>query len=256
MKPIYKNWIPASMLVALYSGSAVALVVAVIVGVLNASMIAAIILGIVAAFLLGYGAYMNYMYCKFSYNGKSKMQKVIIDGIARYVNLKDGKVLDVGCGCGALGIAVAKRNPNVTVVGLDRWGKEYASFTKPLCESNAKAEGVKNIEFVQGNAVKLDYPDESFDGLVSNYVYHNISGVNKQAILTENLRVLKKGGTFAIHDIMSKARYGDMEAFAENLRKQGYKKVELIKTDKGLFFNGKELWALSLAGSMLLYGEK
>ena len=49
------------------------------------------------------------------------------------------------------------------MVGIDRWGKEYASFSLPLCEKNAAAEGVKNASFRRGNAVKLDFPDESFD---------------------------------------------------------------------------------------------
>ena len=29
------------------------------------------------------------------------------------------------------------------MVGIDRWGKEYASFSLPLCEKNAAAEGVE-----------------------------------------------------------------------------------------------------------------
>lgn len=94
------------------------------------------------------------------------------------------------------------------MVGIDRWGKEYASFSLPLCEKNAAAEGVKNVSFRRGNAVKLDFPDESFDAVTSNYVYHNITGADKQALLMETLRVLKKGGTFAIHDLMSPRRYG------------------------------------------------
>jgi hypothetical protein len=50
-----------------------------------------------------------------------------------------------------------------------RWGKEYASFSKSLCESNAKAEGVSRISFQQGDATHLDFPDETFDAVVSNY---------------------------------------------------------------------------------------
>ena len=50
--------------------------------------------------------------------------------------------------------------------------------------------------------MKLDFPDESFDAVASNYVYHNITGEDKQELLLETLRVLKKGGTFAIHDLM------------------------------------------------------
>ena len=54
--------------------------------------------------------------------------------------------------------------------------------------------------FLSGNAVLLDFPDESFDAVTSNYVYHNIARADKQALLMETLRVLKKGGVFAIHD--------------------------------------------------------
>ena len=46
--------------------------------------------------------------------------------------------------------------------------------------------------FRRGNAVKLDFPDESFDAVTSNYVYHNITGKDKQQLLLETLRVLKK----------------------------------------------------------------
>ena len=38
--------------------------------------------------------------------------------------------------------------------------------------------------------MKLDFPDESFDAVTSNYVYHNITGADKQALLLETLRVL------------------------------------------------------------------
>ena len=116
---------------------------------------------------------------------------------------KGGKCLDVGCGSGALTIAIAKRNPDAEVTGIDRWGKEYASFNKPLCESNAQAEGVSNVSFWQGDATHLDFSDETFDAVASNYVYHNIPSNDRQAILLETLRTLKKGGTFAIHDIFS-----------------------------------------------------
>lgn len=86
------------------------------------------------------------MYCAFSYDGKRKISKRVIEGIAKYVTLPDGgRGLDVGCGSGALTIACAKRNPRAQMVGIDRWGKEYASFNLPLCERNAEAEGVRNV---------------------------------------------------------------------------------------------------------------
>ena len=85
---------------------------------------------------------------------------------------------------------------------------------------------------------------------------HNIPNISKQELLLETLRVLKKGGIFAIHDLMSPQRYGDMNAFAEELKKQGYKKVELIDTANGMFMSRKEMKCLKLNGSTILYGIK
>jgi ubiquinone/menaquinone biosynthesis C-methylase UbiE len=197
------------------------------------------------------------MYRAFSYDGDRQMSRQIIEGIAAMVDLPEGGVgLDVGCGSGALTIACARRNPRARFVGIDRWGKEYASFSKTLCEENAAAEGVSNVEFRQGDAVKLDFPDESFDAVTSNYVYHNIPSRDRQAILLETLRVLKKGGTFALHDIFSKSKYGDMEAFAEKLRAMGYQRVEFIDTTNGIFMSPYEAGWMALSGSALLAGKK
>ena len=70
------------------------------------------------------------------------------------------------------------------------------------------------------------------------------------------LRVLKKGGTFALHDIFSEAKYGDMQAFLRKLRDLGYEKVELIDTTDGMFMTKGEAAWMGLAGSALLTGRK
>ena len=67
--------------------------------------------------------------------------------------------------------------------------------------------------------------------------------------------MLKKGGTFAIHDIFSKSRYGDMQAFAEKLRGMGYEDVRLIPTDDGTFIRRGEAVLMELKGSALLVGK-
>ena len=86
--------------------------------------------------------------------------------------------------------------------------------------------------------------------------YHNITGKDKQQLLLETLRVLKKGGTFAIHDIMSPREYGDMRTFVKKLKECGYEKVELVDTTDGLFLTKKESRAYMLAHSKLLVGKK
>ena len=81
-------------------------------------------------------------------------------------------------------------------------------------------------------------------------------GVNRQDLLRESLRVLKKGGTFAIHDIMSKYKYGDMDKFVRELRNEGYEEVKLIRTDNGKFMSKTEAVWMMLKGSALLVGRK
>ena len=185
------------------------------------------------------------------------MSKQIIDGIASYVKIPDGgKCLDVGCGSGALSIAVAKKNPTAHVIGIDRWGKEYASFSKELCESNSRAEGASNTTFRKGDAISLDFPDETFDAVTSNYVYHNIPSKDRQELLLETLRTLKKGGTFAIHDIMSKSKYGDIESFVKKLKDMGYEEVKLVDTTDGMFMSKWESTWMGLSGSAMLVGRK
>ncbi len=124
-----------------------------------------------------------------------------------------------------------------------------------LCERNARAEGVKNTSFRQGDATRLEFPDETFDAVVSNYVYHNIPG-DRQALLLESLRLLKKGGVFAIHDIFSASRYGDMQGFVKKLIAMGYEKAELIDTTDGKFKRKDEAGWMGLSGSALLVGKK
>jgi ubiquinone/menaquinone biosynthesis C-methylase UbiE len=261
MKPDYKNWMPKGMVLTAVGGTAAFLLLFIVFGLtglvsgaLKTVLFIVFLVGTVVGLIVS--VWMALMYRAFSYNGKRQMSKQIIEGIAGYVALPDGgKGLDVGCGSGALAIACAKRNKNASFIGIDRWGKEYASFKKPLCENNAKAEGVSNVSFQRGDATKLDFSNESFDAVTSNYVYHNIPG-DRQAYLLETLRVLKKGGTFALHDIFSKSKYGDMRAFVRKLKDMGYERVELIDTTDGLFMSKREALWMELSGSALLVGRK
>lgn len=263
MKADYKNWVPKGMIYGMLAGTAGLAAAYLGVGKLTQNACKPVRIGakgVVGAGLLGCGAMTAWCviaHNRFSYDGKRQMSKQIVEGTAEYITLPEGgKGLDVGCGSGALTIACAKRNPLASFTGIDRWGKEYASFNKELCEDNARAEGVSNVSFQNGDATKLDFEDETFDAVTSNYVYHNITGVDKQELLRETLRVLKKGGTFAIHDIMSKSRYGDMQKFIEELKSEGYEEVRLIPTDDGKFMSKLEGMLMMLGGSAILVGKK
>jgi ubiquinone/menaquinone biosynthesis C-methylase UbiE len=264
MKPDYRNWVPKSMVYGLAGGTLAVLILFLLFGATDMilqgvpRLIFGILFGIAALVLLFFTLWMGALHRTFDYNGKRKLAKTIIDGTAKNVTIPDGGTgLDVGCGSGALTIACAKRNPKAAMVGCDIWSGAYrAVFTKKRCEDNAKAEGVSNTRFEEGNAIHLPFADESFDAVTSNYVYHNIAGHDKQQLLLETLRVLKRSGTFAIHDLMSPARYGDMDAFVRKLKAEGYEEVRLIDTTDGTFMRSKEASWLGLAGSTLLIGKK
>lgn len=83
---------------------------------------------------------------------------------------------------------------------------------------------VERTSFARGDAQRLDFPDRTFDAVTSNYVYHNIPGRDRKAILLETLRVLKKGGDFA---------YGVIQAFVTKPNDLGYERAELITSGDG-----------------------
>ncbi len=266
MKANYNNWMPQKMLNLLKGISIAVSIIAIVLTYyasrgpeLNATLITIAAIFVVIALILYYFHYkFSYMRNQFSYNDPDSLAWKIINFTADQLKLEapNGKVLDVGCGSGALSIAVAKRYPSAQITGVDRWGSDYQfEFSKTLCESNAKAEGADNLEFLAGDAKKLAFADESFDGICSNYVYHNIPG-DRNEILKESFRVLKKGGVFAIHDIFHKLKYPKLDQLVAELKQAGFETVNLIDTTDGSVLTPQEAKKNMLTGSKLLCGKK
>ena len=167
-----------------------------------------------------------------------------------------GQLLEVGCGSGPLSIRAALTWPSAQVVGIDYWGVDFG-YNQAMCEKNAASEGVAaRCRFQHGDANRLDFPDESFDAVVSNYVYHNIMGSDKRTLLLETLRVLKKGGVFALNDEMKPRMYGDMETFAQELRDMGYEDVHIIDTAQEAFGSRRRAAMMMLGDSPDAGGEE
>ena len=141
------------------------------------------------------------------------------------------------------GLCKAKKLYYVMTAGGTYVPEEFGfGYVKSLAQN---FYGIRKIELIK--AVGLDIDSANVE---------EIMGKDKQELLLETLRVLKKGGIFAIHDLMSKARYGDMEAFVSRLKTMGYADVRLIDTTDGSFMTRKEALVLGLSGSTLLVGRK
>ncbi|MGH8003848.1 MAG: class I SAM-dependent methyltransferase [Limisphaerales bacterium] len=121
-----------------------------------------------------------------------QIAKSIEDGAAEFINRlqisKGAKVLDVACGTGNLAIPAAKAGAVVT--GLD-----FASNLVEQARVRAKAEGLK-IEFQEGDAEAMPYPDGSFDVVVTMFGAMFCPRPEKAA--AELLRVTKPGGRIAM----------------------------------------------------------
>ena len=170
-----------------------------------------------------------------------------------------GRLLEVGCGSGALINRCAKRFPQAHFTGIDYWGAEW-SYAKEQCERNAALEGVsERVTFQKGDAAHLDFPDQAFDAVISNFVFHEVrSQKDKRLVVREALRVLKKGGSFSFQDLFSQpSLYGDMDGFVRELRREGFREVHYIPFVERQGFVPRYVqapWMLSGVG--LLYGRK
>ena len=84
----------------------------------------------------------------------------------------------------------------------------------------------------------------------------NVMGADMQKLLLESLRVLKKGGVFALNDDMKPKMYGDMEGFAQKLRDMGYEEVRLVDIAQEAFGSHRRAAMMMLGSSRLLVGRK
>jgi len=102
------------------------------------------------------------------------------------------KVLDVGCGFGGTSRYLAKKlGPNAEVTGITLSPMQVKRGTEL-----ANEQGVANAKFMVKDALKMEFPDNSFD-----IVWACESGEHmpdKKKYIDEMMRVLKPGGKFVM----------------------------------------------------------
>ncbi len=252
----YGNWMPNPVFYTAGGLTALAVFLAALSFAVFHFTVAGVVFVLAAAALLVVLCWITWIRRQYAFGGGGMMGRVHQTILSHLDYDGKGTLLDVGCGSGALSIRVSLTWPEAKVTGIDYWAAVY-NYSQTLCEKNAVSEGVDaRCQFQHGDANRLDFPDESFDAVVSNYVYHNITGADKHELLLETLRVLKKSGVFALNDEMKPHMYGDMEAFARKLKDMGYQDVQIIDTAKEAFGSRRRAAMLLLGESRMLVGRK
>lgn len=91
------------------------------------------------------------------------------------------KLLEIGCGPGALAAALRRWYPNYEIFGLDR-DTHFIEYAQKY---------VPGVHFLEGDAMALPFDDGSFDISISNTVSEHIE---PSAFFGEQHRILKEGG--------------------------------------------------------------
>ena len=116
----------------------------------------------------------------------------------------DERLLDIGCGRGAVLLMAAQCLPRGRAVGVDHWSTtDQSGNAEQVTRRNAALEGVaERVELHTGDMRQLPFDDGSFDVVVSSLAIHNVWGAGERArALREAARVLKMGGKLVIADI-------------------------------------------------------
>lgn len=122
---------------------------------------------------------------------QAKIMNPLLEKQFEFMGLKPNmKVLDAGCGSGAITRLIARRVFPEEVVGLDM-DPLFIEEARRLAES----EGIENVRFDIGNIEDLEYDDGSFDLSYCRFVLMHLNDPVKA--VSELKKVTKKGGSVA-----------------------------------------------------------
>ena len=153
-------------------------------------------------------------------------QAAFLDGLS-YVRNEPDKVLDICTGTGFAAFLIAKKFKDAEIEAVDL-SPEMIKISK----KKAKEASYSNMIFRTANAMKLDYPDNEFDMVVTT---------NAPIYLAEAVRVLKPEGEILIAYSFSGEVFNNAKENIMRLLRASRLELEVLKSsDKGVFILGRK----------------
>lgn len=122
----------------------------------------------------------------------------------------DERLLDLGCGRGAVLLLAAQFLTHGEAIGVDLWrAADQSGNHEDVTRHNADLEGVaRRVGLKTADMRELPFPAEDFDVIVSSLAIHNIPDApGRERAIAEAVRVLRPGGKIFIADIRATREY-------------------------------------------------
>lgn len=161
---------------------------------------------------------------------------IVWEGLLDALDLRgDEVVIDVGCGRGAVLIAVARRLRDGTVHGVDVWrSRDQIGNEEARARANAERAGVADrVVLHTADMRALPLADDSVDVVVSSVAIHSLGQAGERdRVIDEIIRVLRPSGRVVVADIRGVGYYAD------RLRTHGFVEVSTRSAGPWFWYSG------------------
>jgi ubiquinone/menaquinone biosynthesis C-methylase UbiE len=111
--------------------------------------------------------------------------------------VKEGRVLDLGCGQGRHALYCAE-------LGLESYGVDYVERAIKDAQDKAREKQLPNANFKVGDILDLNLPENYFDIVIDSSVLDHIEYTNWKQYMDNLLKVLKVGGFVILSEFSAK----------------------------------------------------